>query len=466
MKKRDMFWIKRLLSFIIVMLIFALLSLYNIVQFNNSYMQEEKEEITIFSKQIEWAITPYLKNNDIKTIQKYCDDFRNKEIAFGIFNSDKKLLAKSETYSVEDNFKNENIPHEKYSKWREYIHSIKNKVIRTNKELNIDNSKYYIELVISQEDVIKSIVEAQKNIIVFALMCGIFLIIALIQLFGGMRKSFNRLEDSVIEIANGKLDTPVIVPQNGLLEELALSIKVLVQRLKTQITRLAQLEQYKSDFIQNISHEIKTPITAINSAVELLETTGTMNDKDRECFEIIQFQTKSINKLVNDILALSEIEVEKTNEEKSFRNFNLNKMVTDTINYLGYTNVNFMPGDDVEIFGNEELLTTALSNLIINAVKYSSSDKIDIFLNKKDSKIELSVVDYGVGIKKEHLNKIFERFYRVDKARSRETGGTGLGLAIVKNIVELHKGIIFVKSEVNKKTAFIIEIPVSLQEKQ
>ena len=133
-------------------------------------------------------------------------------------------------------------------------------------------------------------------------------------------------------------------------------------------------------------------------------------------------------------------------------------MIEKTIgNFLYmFEDINFIQNAEIRINGNEELLSRALSNLIINAIKYSGSDKIDVILNKKDNRIELLVRDYGVGIAQEHLQHLFERFYRVDKARSRQTGGTGLGLAIVKNIVELHGGEVSVESIPQKETTFKI----------
>lgn len=284
---------------------------------------------------------------------------------------------------------------------------------------------------------------------------------AFIHIFHRLRVSFNKLEDSVIEISNGNLDKEIDIPNESLLIEITLSIKKMTERLKNQIIRLKQLEEYKSDFFQNVSHEIKTPITAINSAIELLQTKNSIKNTDKECFDIIQFQTQSINKLVNDILCLSEIDLEKTGEKKSFKQFNLNQMIRNTINYLMPKDVQiiFIENCIADISADEELLATALSNLIINALKYSESDKIDVILLMENNHIVLQVKDYGIGIPEKHLDRIFERFYRVDKNRSRESGGTGLGLSIVKNVVELHNGDITVFSEPNKETVFTIILP-------
>ncbi len=464
MKKRDKFWIGRMLWVIVIILFSAILSLYNIIQFNNSYMQEEREELEIFRKQIEWVITPYLKNNDIETIKKYCSDFSNEDIKIRIFDENEKLIASSKSYENKEILEeHSDILKRREGKWKIYRHSIKDKMIGLVSSINLDDSVYYLELTISEEDVIKSIVAAQKNIIIFFSMCIILLLIGMSQFFYTFRKSFNKLEDSVIEIANGNLEAKIETPKINILEELSQSIIKMTQRLKTQIIRLTQLEKYKSEFIQNISHEIKTPITAINSAVELLEENKNISAKNRECFAIVKFQLRALNKLVNDILSLSEIEVEKTNGEKHFRMFNINKAIEQVINYTNTDNikVKITTDNEFEIYGDEDLLKTAVSNLLINAIKYSKSDKIDIILKKTGNNLNISVKDYGIGIAPEHLNRIFERFYRVDKTRSRETGGTGLGLSIVKNIIELHNGTVSVKSTLNKGSEFIISIPDS-----
>lgn len=182
----------------------------------------------------------------------------------------------------------------------------------------------------------------------------------------------------------------------------------------------------------------------------------------KNVFDIIEFQTKSIDKLVNDILCIAELEVAKTNEDKNFEKFNLNSLLKKVIDEFNYTdiNINFIQNENIQFWGEKDLLSTAISNLLSNAIKYSKTEKVDIILNKNNTNIELIVKDYGIGIENSHLEHIFERFYRVDKTRSRKLGGTGLGLSIVKNVIELHKGTISVSSEVNKGTCFNIIFPL------
>lgn len=460
MKKREFFWLSKLLLALIIILFFSFIALNNIFQFNTSYMQEEKEELQIFKRQIEWAIIPFLKNKDYKTLQKYCNDFKNEDITFRIFDNNKKLIATSKLNKTGDMIPEDSkILRNRTTKWKIYRHSIKNKMIGLIYKININNG-YYLELTVSEADVIKSIQKGQISIIILFVICVGLLVFVGLETIYSLGKSFNLLNDNLNKIASGELDTNIEVHHEPLLQELTISIKKMISRLKMQIIRLGQLEHYKSEFLQNITHEIKTPLTAINSAIELIENQKEfVTDKNKECLDIIHFQVEIINKLVNDILMLSEIEVAKTEEQKNFKPVNLNNLITKLMdNFNFFNNINLIATQNVEILANEDLLSTAISNLLTNATKYSGSKTIDIILSKNETSVILQVKDYGIGIETQHLKHLFERFYRVDKSRSRQKGGTGLGLAIAKNIIELHNGTIYAESEVNKGTVFTIEL--------
>lgn len=464
MKQRDLYWVKQITIFLFITIFFGIISIINILQFNASYIQEERDELLIFKKQIEWAINPILQKNNIILLQKYCEDFKGKDVEFRIFDKDKKLLASSnlnnKTPLIDENSR---ILSENYGKFNLYKYSTRDKKIGIRENISVDNQTYYLELTVSQAKVMKSIISAQKNAISFFIVCIILFILGLTHVFLSLRNAFNKLEDSVVEVANGDLDLEIEIPKIGLLKELILSIKKMVKNLKNQIAKSIKLEKYKSEFLQNITHEIKTPITAINSAIELIDTRNSINEIDKECLDIIQFQVKSIDKLVNDILCLSEIEVAKNNDDNNFEEVELNGLIEKVVDEFSYTDmeINFEPKELVTIKGDKNLLSVAISNILSNAIKYSKTDKIDIILKKNKEIVELIVKDYGVGIKKEHLDNIFERFYRVDKNRSRKLGGSGLGLSIVKNIIELHNGKIKANSEINNGTEFIIDLQLN-----
>ena len=459
MKKRDLFWLNRILIILVAGLIIAGISIFNIVQFNNSYIQEEKNELEIYRKQVEYNIISLMKNNNIKELKNYASLFKNdKEFSFRLFDSNKKLIVSTSDDIKKIKKDDIRIGKKKFDIWDLYIESFSNKSLEKINKIKINNQNYYLEVSISQEFVISSIIKAQEKIIIIFIFGILCLILALIHIFYSIRKSFNLLEDSVIKIAKGDLNSEIKLPKSSLLKELSTAILNMTNKLKKQIARLTQLEEYRKEFVSNISHEIKTPITAINSAIELIEENSKTNDLQKECFEIIKTQTTSINNLVNDILTLSEIDLEKTNENKDFKIFNLNNAIKEAIDNVAIgINVKLNSNKNIEIFGAENLLITAISNLLSNAIRYSNSDRIEINLSQDKNTI-IEVKDYGTGISKEHLPRIFERFYRVDKTRSRKNGGTGLGLAIVKHIVKLHNWNIVVESEVNQYTSFKIII--------
>ena len=461
MKKRDLFWINKIIWLFGILAIFILISLYNFIQINHLYLDGEENEINFYKKQIKLAATPYLSKNDNSGLMEYCENFKNENfVSFQIFDENKKLIAGT-TLNNKKLDPDTHILDRQLNKWEIYKSIIKHQKLSDVSEFDIKNKKYYLELVLLEDAFVSSLIDSQINIIIFFVICLLLLSGYFVYVFSTIRNSFNSLEDSVVKISNGELDTEVKVSKEGLLQEISIAIKQMTSKLKNQIVRLKKLEEYRSIFVQDMTHEIKTPIATINSAIELLDTKNSIADSDRECFEIILSQTDNINKLVNDILTLSEIELEQTNENKNFTTFNLNKMVEKAISYLNIQNTNilFLPKCDLDVFANEDLLIAAIINLLNNALKYSGTQKIEVITDQKDGNITISVKDYGIGIQENHLDKIFTRFYRVDKARSRQSGGTGLGLAIVKHIAQLHRGSVSVESELGKGSTFKINIP-------
>lgn len=461
MKKRDLFWINKIIWLFGILAVFIVISLYNFIQINHLYLDGEKNEINFYKKQIKLAAVPYLSKNDNSGLMEYCENFKNEnDVFFQIFDENKNLIAGTALDNKELD-PDTHILDRQLNKWEIYKSIIKHQKLSDVSEFNVKNKKYYLELVLLEDDFVSSLINSQINIIIFFIISLLLLSGYFVYVFSTVRISFNNLEDSVIKISKGELDTEVKVSKEGLLQEISIAIKQMTLKLKNQIVRLEKLEEYRSFFIQDMTHEIKTPISIINSAIELLETKNSIASSDKECFDIILSQTDNINKLVNDILTLSEIELEQTNENKNFTTFSLNKMVENAISYLNIQNINisFLPECDLEMFANEDLLITALINLLNNAIKYSQSPKIDIITKQENGNVIISVKDYGIGIQKNHLEKLFTRFYRVDKARSRQTGGTGLGLAIVKHIAQLHKGNVSVESEVGKGSTFKIILP-------
>lgn len=232
------------------------------------------------------------------------------------------------------------------------------------------------------------------------------------------------------------------------------------------ITEIKRLEQMRSDFVANVSHELKTPLTSIKGFAETLKS-GAINDNDlREKFlEIIDVEADRLTRLINDILSLSELENKKPN--LLFERIDLNKeidvireMMLSLSRLKGITLI-FSKDERIPyVIGNHDKVKQLLINLIDNAIKYTpKGGSVSVKTYFEDGNVYIEVADTGIGISKEHLPRLFERFYRVDKGRSRALGGTGLGLAIVKHIIAAMEGSITVKSELGRGTVFTIKFP-------
>lgn len=238
------------------------------------------------------------------------------------------------------------------------------------------------------------------------------------------------------------------------------------------ITEFKKLERIKADFIANVSHELRTPLTSIKGYVETLEDHAYSNEEERMQFlEIINKNTDRLINLVSDLLVLSELESKESfyspSTGKDFEQINIDEIVNQSVvslkGKMAEKNLEFSLniGEDLPSYrGNKFLLEQMVSNLVDNAIKYTPSNgNISVQTYKTDREIIIEISDTGIGIPKEDLDRIFERFYRIDKTRSRKIGGTGLGLSIVKHIVLLHGGSVEVESELNKGSKFIVKLP-------
>ena len=233
------------------------------------------------------------------------------------------------------------------------------------------------------------------------------------------------------------------------------------------ITELERLESVRRDFVSNVSHELKTPLTAIHGYVETLLDSDPVDGQTRGRFmRKIRRQSSRLSALVSDLLTLSRIESSTEPAEKAL---DLRSPVSEVLSLLappsrerGLELISECPRTPVQVVGEEESIRQALSNLIDNAVKYSSSGgRVVVRLQTENGRAILEVEDQGPGIASEHLERIFERFYRVDRARSRELGGTGLGLAIVKNVARRHGGDVEVESERGRGSTFRFWLPTA-----
>jgi two-component system phosphate regulon sensor histidine kinase PhoR len=230
------------------------------------------------------------------------------------------------------------------------------------------------------------------------------------------------------------------------------------------VTRLEKLERVRQEFLSNVSHELRTPLTAILAFVETLEG-GAVDEPEnaRRFLSIIRRNAERMHTLIDDILELSAIEAGTVKVEA--KELHLAPVVDDVITSLtakassrGITLINAVPSEAI-VVADEPRLEQMLTNLIDNAVKFNRENGRVTVRYEHSDRDRILVEDTGEGIPAQHLERLFERFYRVDRARSREIGGTGLGLAIVKHLALAHGGEVTVQSKLGEGTVFGIELP-------
>jgi len=233
--------------------------------------------------------------------------------------------------------------------------------------------------------------------------------------------------------------------------------------IMTDITAPRYLEKIKKDFVANVSHELRTPLTAIKGFIETME--GDMSETNKRYLVIIKKHAERLINIVSDLLTLSELEEKKPSEE--FIKVDLRKLIDDVVavfqQRISEKNLKLillvsrdLPAITGDIFRLEQLFI----NLVDNAVKYTDKGEIRIAFSRSDGNVVAVVEDTGIGIPREHLPRVFERFYVADKGRSKKTGGTGLGLAIVKHIAMIHGGSVSVESTLGAGTRFTVTLPI------
>jgi signal transduction histidine kinase len=268
-------------------------------------------------------------------------------------------------------------------------------------------------------------------------------------------KMIRPLEQLSEEIRNrdiNSLATPINFKDTG--DE----ISVLTKHFNDMSQRVYNSYKAQKEFVQNASHEIKTPLSIIQANLEMALdekniSKKELNDLLKECHNSVTF----MNKLTEDLLLFSLLDTEISMKEIELCPLihNARNLVSPLLKDNGF-NIDIKCPKDIKIRGNETLLIRAFQNIIENSIKYSGGNKLDINVKKNHNNLFISFKDNGKGIQKDQCDRIFERFYRIDKSRSRKTGGSGLGLAITKEIIERHNGKIECISDIGKGCEFRI----------
>jgi two-component system phosphate regulon sensor histidine kinase PhoR len=282
-------------------------------------------------------------------------------------------------------------------------------------------------------------------------------------------RPINNILEGLKEYSKTGVPKEIEVEGTGEFKYLIETINNLMKKIEDDLNELKKLERYRSEFLGNVSHELRTPIFSIQSYLETL-IDGAINDPEvnltylKKAYENLE----RLNRLLSDLIDISQIESRQL--KLSFRFFSINELIQKVIDDLQLRaeqkgiQLQFIKDENLKelVWGDKERLYQVFYNLIDNSIRYNpAGTKVLIYYKKQNSTLRIFVEDNGVGIPAEDLPRIFERFYRVNKERSRESGGTGLGLAIVKHIIEAHESKIYVESQLNSGTKFYFDLKIA-----
>ena len=295
-----------------------------------------------------------------------------------------------------------------------------------------------------------------------ALIISIIIIdISALYLIGRRRnKELDEIKTIINNIRKNKYNSEEEIQLGSNLLSLQKAIKKMFKKEKSDIEYLQRLQKMRSQFLANVSHELRTPIFAIQGYIETL-LNGAINDKNvnMHFLQKANQNTISLSNLLNDLIDISMIESGEM--RMSFRYFKINDLINQVVQEnkqiaeAKNLSLLFHPAeDDLEVFGDKEKLKQVLVNLILNAIKYTENGKVEVLVQDENKHVRVIVRDTGIGIPENYIDRIFERFFRIDKARSRSQGGTGLGLAIVKHIIEAHNSKVTVTSKIGEGSEF------------
>jgi two-component system, OmpR family, phosphate regulon sensor histidine kinase PhoR len=281
-------------------------------------------------------------------------------------------------------------------------------------------------------------------------------------------KPLEELETGAEHFAKGDLKYRLSIPKTKEIGELAMAMNEMAAQLDNQMDKINKLENIRRDFIANVSHELRTPITSIKGYAETL-IDETLDDKERaeHFINTILKQANRLNSIIEDLLSLSSLEQESKESELITENTSIVDIINSAVQLCSIKaeskdiKLKFSCPENIKAVVNAPLIEQAIVNLVDNAIKYSP-ERSEILIEglSDNNEVVIKVLDQGCGIPEEHLPRIFERFYRVDKARSRKLGGTGLGLAIVKHISQIHGGYATVESIIDSGSTFSIHLPL------
>lgn len=470
---------KLLLGFVLIEIIIVILLLlsfnYIVVnQFKYQLIDELKKEINI----IEFGLTDLDKDNFTTHINRL--DKLSAQLRARIILSDKR---KGILFDFSSGFEKPSGDYRILELAETGIYKVEIRKFRGNpqkylyitKKVNINLRPYkvqdvgFITLITDLSKIDYFATDIRSKIIISALLIFIAGIFLIRKFTSKIIKPINVIINSLREYSRTGIVQPIEISASEEFNFLTASINKLMEKIEADFNELKKLERYRSEFLGNVSHELRTPIFTIQSYLETL-IDGGINDPEinvkylKKAYENLE----RLNRLLNDLIDISQIESKQL--RFSFRYFNINDLIQKVVDNLKLIaeqkeiTIEFQKDENLKelVWGDKERLLQVLENLIDNAIRHNPPKTIvRIYYQKMNSTLRIFVEDNGIGIPEEDLPRIFERFYRVSKERSRESGGTGLGLSIAKHIIEAHESKIFVESKLNQGTKFYFDLKIA-----
>lgn len=312
----------------------------------------------------------------------------------------------------------------------------------------------------STKDIQGIISGLEQRAVIFTLALAMFIVIFAIYFSNRLTKPLTKVVSSIDHLSEGYMDDEVSIKGYYEIEKISDSFNKMIKRMQ-------KIENTRQEFVSNVSHELKTPITSIKVLADsLLMQEDTPVELYREFLIDINDEIERENKIINDLLSL--VKLNKTAGDMNISSININELLEQILKRLRpiakRQNIEMIFESFRPVIAevDEVKISLAISNLIENAIKYNLPDGwVRVSLNADHKYFFIKVSDSGIGIPEDAQDLIFERFYRVDKARSRESGGTGLGLAITKSVVQMHRGVVKVYSKEGEGTTFNVRIPLN-----
>ncbi|MCH8523434.1 MAG: HAMP domain-containing histidine kinase [Balneolales bacterium] len=313
---------------------------------------------------------------------------------------------------------------------------------------------------------LKDTIYAPITTIRWIIYSGMFISIVIILLVSNvfaryMSRPILRLKDAAQRIAEGKNETINLDDQSDEYADLARSINSMAERLREDNERLSAINEKQAQFFADITHEIRNPLHTINASMELLQTGSLDADREKKYIQNARTQAERISALFKDLLTLQRYDSDENFIQSQW--FDLQR-VTGRLAAL-YEEEALQKGlrlsiqqSPCRVLADAAKIEQVLDNLISNALKYTTQGEVGLAYELGSKKVKITVFDTGIGLADDHIPRLFDRFYRTDKARSRDKGGTGLGLSVVKSILDAHGSEIHVESEVGKGSRFWFEL--------